>query len=288
MPGEGTLLRNVAACKARPAWGGPAPDVGAVLRFCSLGSGSGGNATLVEASSGITTTRVLVDCGFTRREFELRLARAGLAPADIDAIFVTHEHGDHIGCALTLARRYRIPLWMSRGTWRAVGAPELPGLLNFARDGQDIAIGDLQVSPYTVPHDAQEPLQACFSDGALRLGVLTDVGSITAHLIACLQRCDALLLETNHDRDMLARSRYPASLKARIGGRLGHLSNDSAAQILAACVHDRLRHVVAAHLSLESNRPELALAALAGACGAASSDIRAAGPGWGFDWLEMR
>jgi phosphoribosyl 1,2-cyclic phosphodiesterase len=259
-----------------------------MIRFCSLGSGSGGNATLVEGSAGITTTRVLVDCGFTLREFRLRLARTGLAPDDITAIFVTHEHGDHIGCAVALAKRHRIPLWMSRGTWRAIGHPALPGLLNFARDGQDIAIGDLLLSPYTVPHDAQEPLQPCFSDGAARLGVLTDAGSITAHLLASLQGCHALLLETNHDLEMLARSRYPASLKARIGGRFGHLSNDTAAQVLTACRHAGLRHVVAAHLSLENNRPELALAALAGALGGDAQDIRAAGPAWGFDWLELR
>jgi phosphoribosyl 1,2-cyclic phosphodiesterase len=258
-----------------------------MMRFCSLGSGSGGNATLVEASAGITTTRILVDCGFTLREFKTRLARSGLVVADIDAIFVTHEHGDHIGCALTLAKRHRIPLWMSRGTWRAVGSPLLPGLLHFARDGQDLAIGDLLLSPYTVPHDAQEPLQPCFSDGATRLGVLTDAGSITDHLLKHLQGCHALLLEANHDCEMLAHSRYPLALRKRIGGRFGHLSNATAAQILSACLHDRLRHVVAAHLSLENNRPELALAALAHACGANPSDIRAAGPRWGFDWLEI-
>lgn len=259
-----------------------------MLRFCSLGSGSSGNATLVEARSGTTSSRVLVDCGFTQRELKARLARAGLAPPDIDAIFVTHEHGDHIGCAVGLARRHGVALWMSRGTWRAVGEPDLGELLHFARDSEAITVGDLLLAPYTVPHDAQEPLQLTFSDGALRLGVLTDAGSITAHLIEQLQRCDALLLECNHDRAMLAASRYPASLRSRIGGRYGHLSNDTAAQILASCLHGGLRHVVAAHLSLENNRPELALAALATAIGASMCELRAAGPEWGFDWIEMR
>jgi phosphoribosyl 1,2-cyclic phosphodiesterase len=259
-----------------------------MLRFCSLGSGSSGNATLVEASSGITTTRMLVDCGFTQRELHARLARAELAIADIDAIFVTHEHGDHVGCTVALAKRHQVPIWMSRGTWRAIGEPELTGLLHFARDGETIVVGDLELSPYTVPHDAREPLQPCFSDGAHRLGVLTDAGSITAHLIAMLQRCDALLLECNHDSEMLAASRYPYSLKQRIGGRYGHLSNETAAQILAACLHNGLRHVVAAHLSRENNRPELALAALATAVGTDVCDMRAAGPGWGFDWIELR
>ena len=257
------------------------------MRFCSLGSGSTGNATVVEASAGITTSRLLIDCGFSARELELRLARAGLQADDLDAVFVTHEHGDHIGCAVTLARRHRLPLWMSRGTWRAIGEPELPGLLNIARDGQAITLGDLLLQPYTVAHDAEEPLQLRASDGARHLGVLTDVGSITPHLLSNLQGCDALLLECNHDRELLAQSRYPASLKARIGGRFGHLSNDTAAEILAACLHGGLRHLVAAHLSEQNNRPELACAALARVCGAASRDIVVADPAQGFAWLSL-
>jgi len=259
-----------------------------MLRFCGLGSGSSGNATLVEARNGSHVTRVLVDCGFTQRELAARLTRAGLTPSDIDAIFITHEHGDHIGCALPLSRSHGIALWMSRGTWRAVGRiAEEPPELHFARDGETIAIGAVELAPYTVPHDAQEPLQLCIADGRSRVGVLTDVGSITNHLLGHLRGCDALLLECNHDRGMLAASRYPASLKTRIGGRYGHLSNDTAGDILAACVHDRLQHVVAAHLSRENNRPELALAALANAAGDHACQLQVAGPEWGFDWIEL-
>ncbi|MBC7482096.1 MAG: MBL fold metallo-hydrolase [Rhizobacter sp.] len=257
------------------------------MRFCSLGSGSAGNATVVEASDGSTASRLLVDCGFSLRELGLRLGRAGLQPDDLDGVFVTHEHGDHIGCAVALARRHRLPVWMSRGTWQAIGEPDLPGLLHFARDGQAITLGDLQLLPYTVAHDAREPLQLNCSDGQRRLGVLTDAGSITPHLVAHLQGCDALLLECNHDRDMLAASRYPPSLKARIGGRLGHLANDTAAEILAACMHPRLRHVVAAHLSEQNNRPEIARAVLAQAWGTRPADIRVADPLTGFDWLSL-
>lgn len=259
-----------------------------MIRFCSLGSGSSGNATLLEAASGSTTSRVLVDCGFSLRELGVRLARAGLSVDQIDAVFVTHEHGDHVGCAVTLARRHRIPLWTSRGTWRAIGEPELPLPVRFARDGEPITVGDLLLQPYTVPHDAQEPLQLVCTDGVRHIGLLTDAGSSTEHLLAQLRGCDALLLECNHDREMLAKSRYPASLKARVGGRFGHLSNDTAAQILAACMHGGLRHVMAAHLSAENNRPELALQALADACGAHPADMRAAGADWGFDWIELR
>lgn len=257
------------------------------MRFCSLGSGSAGNATLVEARSATTTSRVLVDCGFSLRELEARLARAGTSADSLDAVFITHEHGDHVGCAVSLAQRHGVPLWMSRGTWQAIGAPDLGEALHFARDGQAIAIGDLELSPFTVPHDAREPLQLRLSDGAARLGVLTDAGSITPHLLQHLQGCQALLLECNHDRALLAASRYPPSLKARIGGHYGHLSNDIAAQILEASLHSGLRHVVAAHLSEQNNRAELVAASLAAACGGDARDIVVADALHGFGWLQL-
>jgi phosphoribosyl 1,2-cyclic phosphodiesterase len=256
------------------------------VRFCSLGSGSTGNATLVEAGGDRGTARVLIDCGFKLRELELRLARAGLQPTDLDAVFVTHEHGDHIGSAVALARRYDLPLWMSRGTWRAVHRPELP-TLRFARDGDTIAIGALALHPFTVTHDAEEPLQLRCSDAVRQLGILTDAGSITPHLVNNLQGCEALLLECNHDRAMLAASHYPASLKARIGGRFGHLANDTAAEILAACLHDGLRHLVAAHLSEHNNRPDLVRQALTHCWTGARNDIVIADPRLGFAWIAL-
>lgn len=258
-----------------------------MMRFRSLGSGSTGNATLIEARGGITVTRVLVDCGFSLRELDRRLARAGLHAGDIDAVFITHEHSDHVGCALPLARKHRTPIFTSRGTWRAMGAPQAPGPLHFARDLEPIAIGDIELTPYAVPHDAHEPLQLRATDGAARLGVLTDVGSITPHLLAQLAACDGLLLECNHDRAMLQRSRYPAFLKARIAGDLGHLANDTAAQILSACMHSGLRHLVAAHLSQENNRPDLARAALAEAIGGKAHDVVVADPALGSEWLDL-
>jgi len=258
-----------------------------VIRFRSLGSGSSGNAMLVEATSGITTTRLLIDTGFSIRELENRLARAGLALNDIDALFVTHEHGDHIGCAVALALRHGLPVWMSRGTWRAIGEPVAPQGLRFARDGESIPIGDLELHPFTVAHDAAEPLQLRCTDGSARLVVLTDLGSITTHMLEHVAACDALVLECNHDVAMLAASRYPASLKARVGGRLGHLSNDTAVEILNHCAGPRLRHLVAAHLSRENNRPELARAALAAGWGCDHEDIVVADPTTGFGWLHL-
>jgi phosphoribosyl 1,2-cyclic phosphodiesterase len=257
------------------------------MRFASLGSGSEGNALLVESASGTTTTRVLLDCGFSAKEVERRLARLDVRADEIDAILITHEHTDHIGGALTLARKWSIPLHMSWGTARAVGADEAPVDLHVLWGDESVVVGDLEVLPYTVPHDAREPLQYVFSDGASRLGVLTDVGVATTHITNVLSGCDALVLESNHDVGMLASSRYPASLKARIGGMHGHLNNDAAAGILAALDRSKLRHLVAAHLSQQNNLPELAQAAFAAVLGGTAADVMVATQADGFDWLSL-
>ncbi len=257
------------------------------MRFASLGSGSEGNALLVEAQCGTTTTRVLLDCGFSAKEVERRLARLGFGVDSLDAIVITHEHGDHIGSALTLARKWSIPVHTSWGTARATGADEADIDLHVLWSDEAVAIGDLSVLPYTVPHDAREPLQFVFSDGAGRLGVLTDVGTSTPHISAVLSGCDALVLECNHDVQMLAASRYPQSLKARIGGNHGHLNNDAAAEILASLDRSKLRHLVAAHLSQQNNSPELAQAAMAAVLGAAPPEVVVASQDDGFGWLSL-
>jgi phosphoribosyl 1,2-cyclic phosphodiesterase len=258
-----------------------------MFRFASLGSGSEGNGLLVEAASGATATRVLLDCGFSGKETQRRLARLGCSAEDLAAIVITHEHTDHIGSALTLARKWSIPLYMSWGTARAVGADEADVDLHVLWGDESVAIGDVSVLPYTVPHDAREPLQYVFSDGASRLGVLTDVGASTPHITSVLSGCDALVLESNHDVEMLAGSRYPPSLKARIGGTHGHLNNEAAAAILAALDRSKLRHVVAAHLSQQNNLPHLAQAALAGVLGASAIEVVVATQDGGFDWLAL-
>ncbi len=258
------------------------------MRFRNLGSGSGGNATLVEASQGITTTRILVDAGFSERELLRRLAIAGHGAADIDAIFITHEHGDHVGRSLAFARRHRIPLITSRGTWRAMGCDDFDAsLLRLARSGETIALGDLELQPFAVPHDALEPLQLCVSDGAVRLGIVTDLGSAPASVTAALAGCRALLLECNHDEAMLRAGPYPPALQRRILGSHGHLSNVAAAELLASCMHPALRAVVAAHLSEKNNSPNLAKAALAPVLNCGVDDIRVADPVSGFDWVEL-
>jgi len=257
-----------------------------MLRFRSLGSGSAGNATLVEARSGGRTTRLLIDCGFALRQLDQRLARAGLATSDIDAVFITHEHGDHIGCAHALALRERIPVWMSEGTWLATGGRDYQGHLHLARDGLAIEVGEMRIEPFTVPHDAREPLQLRCSDGARHLGVLTDLGHATPHVLTRLAQLDALLLEFNHDSAMLADSRYPPFLKQRVGGSYGHLSNAAAAAIAAALNHAGLHHVVAAHLSAQNNRPELVRRAMAEALGAREAEMLTASAADGCPWLD--
>jgi len=255
-----------------------------VLRFKSLGSGSAGNATVIQARSESTLTHLLVDCGLGIRQLDARLGQAGTLAEQIDAIFITHEHADHIGCARRLALREGIPVWMSQGTYSALGEPDLDGLLRLARDGEVIEVGALQVRPFTVPHDAREPLQLTCTDGAARLGVLTDLGHATSHVLEQVAGCATLLLECNHDAQMLAASSYPAFLKRRVGGAYGHLANAAAAQIARSVQPGGLKQVVAAHLSEQNNRPELARQALAAALGCAEEDIlvadRASGSGW--------
>jgi phosphoribosyl 1,2-cyclic phosphodiesterase len=257
-----------------------------VLRFRSLGSGSTGNATLIEAG-GSTGFRLLVDCGLGIRQLSARLGQSGLADSDIDAIFITHEHSDHIGCARQFARRHGVPVWMSMGTWTALDKPDFDGWLRIAQDGVAIDLGGLQLTPFTVPHDAREPLQLTCTDGAVKLGVLTDLGHATAHVLDHLQQCDALLLESNHDSAMLEASSYPFFLKRRVGGQFGHLSNIASAEVARAVCHPRMKHLVAAHLSQQNNRPELAQDLLSRALGCRSADIVVADAGTGTPWLSL-
>lgn len=257
-----------------------------MLRFKSLGSGSSGNATVVQARSGPRLSHLLIDCGLGLRELDARLGQAGMLAEQIDAIFITHEHGDHIGCARQLARRERIPVWMSQGTYLALGEPDFEGLLRIACDRSPIEVGALQVRPFTVPHDAREPLQLTCSDGASTLGVLTDLGHATAHVVEQLAGCHSLLLECNHDPDLLAASAYPAFLKRRVGGAWGHLANTAAAAIASAIQSAGLRRVVAAHLSEQNNRPDLARQALAAALGS-RTEIEVADARTGSAWRTV-
>jgi len=262
------------------------------LRFASLGSGSDGNALVVEADG----SRLMLDCGLGPREVERRLARVGLAPADLEGIVLTHEHGDHADGALAFARRHRLRVWMTHGTWRAIASDMVQDAAQDAAHEAGVsiidshgpfAVGGVEVHPFPVPHDAREPVQFVFSDGDRRLGVLTDVGTSTPHIETMLSGCEALVLECNHDAGMLESGPYPARLKERIRGPYGHLANDAAARLLATLDNGRLRHLVAAHLSRQNNTPGLARAALASPLGCAADWIGVADQEDGFGWRAL-
>jgi phosphoribosyl 1,2-cyclic phosphodiesterase len=256
------------------------------MRFASLASGSKGNCLVAEAGG----TRVLLDCGLAPRELERRLARLGLAPEDLAGILVTHEHDDHAGHAFAFAAKHGLGVWLTYGTRRALeeaGSPMHGAATCVIESRAAFAVGALQVQPFTVPHDAREPVQFVLSDGARRLGVLTDIGTSTAHVEAMLSRCDALVLECNHDADLLRSGSYPGWLKERIAGPFGHLSNAAAAALLAALDRSRLQHVICAHLSQENNRPQLARAALAGALGCEQDWVGVATQEDGFGWRDL-
>jgi phosphoribosyl 1,2-cyclic phosphodiesterase len=254
------------------------------MRFASLGSGSEGNALLVAAGQ----TQVLMDCGFGLQDTQMRLARLGVSAGQLSGIVVTHEHGDHISGVARLARKFDLPVWLTHGTLRNQ-AKAFAGIANIREIDPQLAfvIGGIEIIPYSVPHDAVEPVQFVFSDGARRLGVLTDTGHGTAHIEQTLNGCDALVLECNHDSEMLMNSDYPYSLKQRVGGRFGHLNNQEAAGILARLDASRLQHLIAAHLSRRNNTPELAVRALSGAAACEESWVGVATQEYGFAWRDI-
>jgi phosphoribosyl 1,2-cyclic phosphodiesterase len=254
------------------------------MRFASLGSGSEGNALLVEAGR----TRLLMDCGFGLNDSISRLARLCVSPEQLSGIVVTHEHGDHISGVARLARKFNLPVWLTHGTLRGLSRTfDKAVQLHEIDPHQAFAIGDIEVIPYPVPHDAAEPVQFVFSDGARRLGILTDAGCSTAHIEQTLNGCDALVLECNHDNDMLWNGDYHYSLKRRVGGRLGHLNNQEAAGILGRLDVGRLQHLIAAHLSRKNNTAELAVQALSLALSCEADWIGVATQEEGFAWREV-
>jgi phosphoribosyl 1,2-cyclic phosphodiesterase len=254
------------------------------MRFASLGSGSQGNCLIVDTGD----TKLLLDCGFSTRAMLEKLARLAVAAEEIAGVLVTHEHSDHIAGVFKFASRFGIPVYLTHGTHVAAprGKSQLPDC-RLIDSHASFAIGSVEIFPFPVPHDAREPVQYVFSDGQHRLGVLTDSGSITPHIVDLLRVCDALVLECNHDADLLAASDYPYQLKRRIAGNFGHLDNRQAASLLQQVETQQLQHIVAAHLSAQNNRPELAVNALASALGCGKDWIGVACQESGFAWRQL-
>jgi phosphoribosyl 1,2-cyclic phosphodiesterase len=225
------------------------------LRFRVLGSGSTGNATLVEAGG----TRLLLDAGLGPRSLAERLQDAGVDPASLAAVFVSHEHGDHARGAAAFSAKWGVRLCGSRGTYAAAGfgAEEIAGYDTIAA-GATRTVGALTVTAVGLPHDAAEPLAFVVRGEGASLGHATDFGHVGRALVEAFRACDALLMESNYDPGMLRDGPYPWSLKERILSPLGHVSNDDVARFLGSALGEACRTLVLAHLSQTNNHPELA------------------------------
>jgi phosphoribosyl 1,2-cyclic phosphodiesterase len=229
------------------------------LRVVVLGSGSGGNAVVVECGG----QRVLIDAGFSCRELERRMRAVGVDPSSIEALLVTHEHDDHVRGADRFARKWNLPLHATAGT--LAGSPLGEDVLARARrfaSGEPFAAGPFAVEPFAIPHDAREPVGFVLEAGGRRVGLVADLGYASRLAWGRLVDLDLLILETNHDLDMLRSGPYPWPLKQRVASRHGHLSNGEASEALPELVGDRLRFVVLYHLSRTNNLPALAAAAV--------------------------
>ncbi|GHD32504.1 MBL fold metallo-hydrolase [Halioglobus pacificus] len=252
------------------------------MRLASLGSGSKGNATLIAAGS----TLVMIDCGFSLKETRRRMQRLGVAPEQLDAILVTHEHSDHSAGVAVLSRNASVPVYLTHGTASTGRIQSCHETVRF-NAGDTFIIGDLSIQAIAVPHDAREPCQYRVSYGDLCWGVLTDLGSITPHVIQSYSQCQGLMLEFNHDVDMLQAGEYPPALKRRVGGDWGHLNNHQAVQFLSAVGTEGLRHLVMAHVSENNNCLDRARSALSAVIDPTDERVIFADQGDGLEWLSL-
>ena len=228
------------------------------MQFSVLGSGSKGNSVYIASEN----TAILIDAGFSGKQLNKRLNETGKSIDDVDAIFLTHEHNDHISGAGVVSRRYRIPVFANSGTYRG-GEKQLGKLYkrNEFTTGERITFQDLEIRSFRTLHDTLDPVGYVVSNGKKSIGYCTDTGKVTHLMAARLQSCDALILEFNHDPDMLKSGPYPLALQQRVRSSHGHLANEDAADFLKNLLSAQLQYVVLAHLSEINNLPELALAA---------------------------
>ena len=252
------------------------------MRFASLGSGSKGNATLVEWRD----TCLMIDCGFSVRETARRLKKLGKNPTDIDAILVTHEHSDHWKGVVPLSTRYNIDIYVTAGCIRNQKEPPGDFPHRIIDSHNPFRVGDITVTPVPVPHDAREPVQYLFNSEKHQLGILTDVGSLTPHIEASYANCDGLLVEANHDLDMLHSGPYPAFLKERVAGPWGHLNNQQTASLLSLLDPARIQQLVIGHISEKNNCLEKVREAVEEVI-PSSDNLLYACQEQGFDWLEL-
>jgi len=231
-----------------------------MVRIVPLGSGSSGNATLVSFG----TRHLLIDAGLAARDLALRLAAVGVVPERVTAILMSHEHHDHARGVERFSVRHRVPVLSTPETLAALNlAPRHLAAWHPFDPGTAFEIEEVRVDPFAVPHDAENPVGFVLEGSGVRVGVATDLGHATTLVIERLTGCHALLVEANHDDDLLARGPYPWALKQRIGGRLGHLSNNEAARLLSLVAGDDCSAVILAHLSEKNNAPALARARVA-------------------------
>jgi len=246
---------------------------GSGLSVCALASGSKGNCLYISDGD----TSVLIDAGLSGVEIERRLAVHDIDPRTITALVISHEHNDHIQGAGVMARRYQLPVYISRKTCRAArsGLGRVDNYQHF-ECGDDFKVGCLNVHPFSLSHDAADPAGFTFSRDGVKVGLATDLGVATAMVIENLKGCQLLILEANHDPEMLINGSYPWSVKQRVKGRTGHLSNNESRKVISEVKHDRLAHVVLAHLSDENNTREKALSMVGQALGTCGTTLSVA------------
>lgn len=255
------------------------------MRFCVLGSGSSGNCLVIESGE----DRILVDAGFSCREIDRRLEAVGITSRRFEAVILTHEHGDHTRGAPRFSRRYAVPIHATRGTLAALRLPEHCPEPVTVQPGRRFRVGRFAVEPFAIPHDAREPVGLVVEADGCRLGLAADLGRRCPEAWRRLRDLDALVLETNHDIEMLQQGPYPWPLKKRIAGDNGHLSNRDAADGLRDILSERLRWVVLYHLSRTNNMPVLAREAVARvlSLGIASTEICISEQTRPTPWLSM-
>lgn len=229
------------------------------MRLCSIASGSSGNCVY----AGSDTTHLLIDVGISGKRTEAGLKELGLKMSDIDGIFITHEHADHISGLGVMARKYGVPIYGTRGTIEAIKQTQSLGkidddLFQYIRADEKCTVKDVTLYPIRTSHDAAEPVAYRISHGRQKIAVITDLGCYNDYTVECLRDLDVLYLEANHDIHMLQVGPYPYYLKQRILGERGHLSNEAAGRLLSRLLHDHIHSIVLGHLSKENNLPELA------------------------------